>query len=116
MASAILFAGVLAVISAVLTGQNQAFEAQRRLAATMAADELMSEIATMDYGDIDALPAVQPSGEFIAIVTDSVTDQELIGLGVRVRGTSVNIRIVPSMAELGNTLAEIEFFIPEPPS
>ncbi len=116
MASAILFAGVLAVISAVMTGQNQAFEAQRRLAATLAADELMSEIVTIDYSQIIGLPTLQPVGEFWAIMTDTPEDQDLPALGVVVRGMSINIRIVPSLAEATKTLAEIEFFVPEPAS
>ncbi|MHC5048179.1 MAG: type IV pilus modification PilV family protein [Planctomycetota bacterium] len=41
IASAILFAGVLAVISAITSGQQKAFEAEQQVMATLAAEELM---------------------------------------------------------------------------
>ena len=115
MASAILFAGVLAVISAVMTGQKQAFEAQRRLAATLIAEEIMSEVALTDYADLSGIPAVQPAGEFMAVVMVTTTDQELTNLGVRVKGSQIDIEIIPSITEY-MVLARISHFIPEPQS
>lgn len=52
MASAMLFAGVLAVITAIMGGQQSAFEAQRRMEAALIVEELMGEISTTDYGNL----------------------------------------------------------------
>ncbi len=114
MASAMLFAGVLAVITAITGGQQRAFEAQRRMAAALLADELMGEISTSDYGNLASLPGFEPTGPFYAVTTRNVLDDDLPGLAVRVRGTEMHVRIVPSLAEIGVTLAEATLFIPEP--
>ncbi len=59
MASAMLFAGVLAVITAIMGGQKTAFEAQRRMEAALIAEELMGEISTRDYGNLASLPGLE---------------------------------------------------------
>ena len=70
IASAILFAGVLAVISAIMAGQRKAFEAERQVMATLAAEQLMGSIATSEYDSLSALwGGIKPAGEFQAMVT-----------------------------------------------
>ena len=117
MASAMLFAGVLAVITAIMGGQKRALEAQRRMEAALIVEELMGDIAVMDYADLGLLLApMQTAGPFLALTTQQPVDENLPGLGVRVRGTQVQVRIVPSIAKIGVILAEANLYIPEPQS
>ncbi len=115
MASAILFAGVLAVISAIMTGQEEAFDAQRRMQAALATDDLMGRIATMAYDDLIGLSPMQAAGPFLAMTSSAVVDEELPNLDIRVRGIHVHVEIVPSLPEASNVLAEADLFIPAPP-
>ncbi|TDJ38502.1 MAG: hypothetical protein E2O54_12875 [Gammaproteobacteria bacterium] len=114
MASAMLFAGVLAVITAIMGGQKRAFEAQRRMEAALIAEERMGQVAVMAYGDLYTVNPMEPVGPFYALTTNQLVDEDLPGLGVRVRGTQVHVTIVPSLSEIGVTLAEAKLFIPEP--
>ncbi len=114
IASAILFASVLAVISAIMTGQGETIEAQRRMQAALAADDLMGQIATMDSDDLDGIGPTQPAGSFLAIISSNTLDEDLPGLGIRVHGTHVHVEIVPSIAQLGVVLAQADLFIPDP--
>ena len=100
MASAILFAGVLAVITAIMGGQNKALEAHRRIDAALAADDLMGLLAAMDTETLPLLPAILPAGpldEFEAKLTLTTVDYDLPGLGVIVRGTHLHLRIPPGL-------------------
>ena len=114
MASAILFAAVLAVISAIMTGQEEAIEAQRRMQAALVADDLMGVLATMTANEAMAFAEMTPAGPFLARTITSVENKDVPGMGVRVRGTRVLVDIVPSLAELSNILAEADLFIPDP--
>ena len=114
MASAILFASVLAVISAIMAGQQEAIDAQRRMQAALAADDLMGKIATTAYNDLIGIAPMQPAGSFLALTNSNVVNEDPPGLGIRVHGTHVHVEIVPSMAELGVILAEADLFIPDP--
>ena len=114
MASAMLFAGVLAVITAIMGGQKRAFEAQRRMEAALIAEELMGEIAAADYSDLISLPVMSAVGPFLALTTKQIVDEDLPGLSVRVHGTLMHVKIVPSVTEFGVILAEAELFVPEP--
>jgi len=114
MASAMLFAGVLAVITAIMGGQKRAFEAQRRMEASLIVEELMGEISTMGYGSLASANGLAPTGPFYALTTHQIVDEDLPGLSVRVHGTLMHVKIVPSLAEIGVTLAEAKLFIPEP--
>lgn len=114
LASAILFAGVLAVVSAIMTGQSQALDAQLRMEAAMTAEDLMAEIASMDYWDLDLLPPIQPAGKFLVLITRNTGHQEdLSDLGILVEGTLVHVQILPGTGE-STILAQLELFIPEP--
>ncbi len=111
MASAMLFAGVLAVITAIMGGQQRAFEAQRRITAALVAEELMGEIATLDQVALSMYPTSQMVGPYTAQTIKLQTGEDLPG-GVRVRGTRVHVMIT----QPGVLLAEAELFIPEPQS
>ncbi len=113
MASAILFAGVLAVMTAIMGGQKKAFEAHRQMDAALAAEELMGQLAAMDYSMLSFLGGTMSAGPFEADVTPAPEDHDLPGLGVRVRGTRLHIRIPPTFTG-DPILAELDLFIPEP--
>ena len=112
MASAMLFAGVLAVITAIMGGQKRALEAQRRMEAALIAEERMGQAASMPYADLFLINPLEPVGPFFALTTKLVVDEDLPGLGVRVRGTRVRVFVTHS----ATLLAEAELFIPEPQS
>ena len=114
MASAILFAGVLTVITAIMGGQKKALEAHRQMDAALAAEELMGQLAAMDSATLFGLPDLLPAGPFEAELTVVTEDHVLPGLGVRIRGTHLHIR-VPPLGTTNPLLAELDFFIPEPP-
>jgi hypothetical protein len=113
IASAILFAGVLAVISAIMAGQRKSFEAERQIAATLAAEELMGQYVQMDYADLDGLPSLQAIGEMFALTTVTPFEEDLPGLNVRVHGRSVRIEVRQNASDL-RPLAELTHVIPEP--
>ncbi|MEE9129775.1 MAG: hypothetical protein V3T84_07125 [Phycisphaerales bacterium] len=127
MAAGILFAVVVGVTSAVTAGQLHAFEARQRIAASLAAEELIGRIITDDYGD---LPTWNGFNEPVGTLTDGadnpmprtfdaigrevevVSRMETINdLGIAVRGRQVVVR---AFNENGRTLAEITYFIAEP--
>ncbi len=127
MAAGILFAVVVGVTSAVTAGQLHALEARQRIAASLAAEELIGRIITDDYSD---LPTWNGFNEPVGTLTDSadnpmsrtfaaigrevevVSRMETINdLGVAVRGRQVLVRTFNGD---GRTLAEITYFIAEP--
>ncbi|MEM1424830.1 MAG: hypothetical protein AAGH64_12620, partial [Planctomycetota bacterium] len=55
MASAVLGLIMVAVATSIGTAQQMAFESQKRLLASIAADDLLSEISTLAYDDLPAL-------------------------------------------------------------
>jgi hypothetical protein len=113
IASAILFAGVLAVISAIMAGQRKAFEAEQQVIATLAAEELMGEFVHHDYADLSSLPPYLPAGDMIALVIAAESEQDLPGLDVRVVGITVTIQIARNLADL-RPLVELSHFVPAP--
>ncbi len=113
MASAILFAGVLAVITAIMGGQKKALEAHRQIDAALATEELMGQLATLHAADLLTLPPSIAAGPFQAQIDTQTMDHDLPGLGIRVRGTHVHIRIPPTFTG-DPLLAELDLFIPEP--
>ncbi len=129
MSAGILFAVVVGVTTAVTAGQLHAFEARQRIAASLAAEELIGRIITEDYPDLPTWDGFnEPAGTMtdgagnpmprmfaavgreVEIITklESITD-----LGVVVRGRHILVRAFnPS----GRPLAEITHFSPEPAS
>lgn len=127
MATGILFAVVAGVCAAVTAGQQHAFEAQQRIAAALAADELMGRLSTLAY---DALPdwhgheetvgamldhhGAALSGPFAAVgrsVSVRTTTIALPDVAVTVRGREVRVR---AFDRTGRTLTELTRFIAEP--
>jgi hypothetical protein len=116
IASAILFAGVLAVISAITSGQQKAFEAEQQVMATLAAEELMGAIIVDNYLDLEGnWSGLKPAGDFVALITFNDIDEDLFDLGVVVRGKTVNVEIYPSMTDM-RLILELAHFIPKPQS
>lgn len=128
MASSILFAVVVAVTSAITAGQQHAYEAHQRIAASLAAEELMGRVIIDNY---DNLPTWNGMTEAAGAMTDVngstlpekfnsigrnvwvMTSLEDTGVaGVHVQGRTVRVRSVDAD---GRVLAELVQFIPEPP-
>ncbi len=118
MAAAILSSSVLAVTWAVTAGQQHAAEAQKRIAAAMAAEELMGRIAPTEYDflaiDWQFHSETVPThvGDISFWVTMPEPLENLSGLDVRVLGKDVTILAF----DTGGTILEMRQFIPEPPS
>ena len=101
MASAILFASVLAVISAITSGQKKAFE---------------GAIVIHDYDLLESTwLGLKPAGDFWAAVTFEDIEEDLSDLGVVVSGKEVKIEIIPSITEW-RVILELSHFIPAPQS
>jgi type II secretory pathway pseudopilin PulG len=116
IASAILFAGVLAVISAIMAGQRKAFEAEQQVMATLAAEELMGAIIADEYVNLAAnWGGLKAAGEFLAIVTIQSAEEDLSSLGVLVDGKNVEVKVFPGMTDT-RIIVELNHFIPGPPS
>ncbi len=117
---------VIAVISAVMTAQKLSFEGQKLILASMAADDLMLELVTLPYselqgkdgltqapGSITALdggvypPTYWAIGRVVSVKNKTITDP---ALGVMVQGLEV---IVVAQDEF-RPLATLETFVPEP--
>jgi type II secretory pathway pseudopilin PulG len=127
MAAGILLTVVVAVTTAVTAGQQQAYEAQQRIAAGLAAEELMSRLMAKPYNDLatwhghtqavgtmtnmagQPMPATFDGiGRNVSVTTSL---QTIAGLDVRVRGRTV---IVRSFDLTGRVLSELSRFVPEP--
>ena len=116
IASAILFAGVLAVISAIMAGQRKAFEAEQQVMATLAAEELMGAIIADEYVNLAAnWGGLKAAGEFQAIVSILPAEEDLSSLGVLVDGKNVEVKVFPGMTDT-RIIVELNHFIPGPPS
>ena len=126
MASVILGASVMAVISAMSTAQNLALEGQRRVLGAMAANDLMIELATLAYSELRSKQAMNEApgelttldgskypgsywsvGRTATFVEDTVTDAKS---GAVIKGVKVTITAVDEASEL----CSVEAFFPEP--
>lgn len=128
VASTLLGVVVLAVISAVTTSQQMAFEGEKQLLAAMAADDLMAELVVLPYEDLRARNGlVQPVGSMEtlagapypsphwALGREATVTEVMItepDLGVQVRG----LRVVVAARDGFRVLATVESFVPEPAS
>ena len=127
MASGILLVIVVAVTSAITAGPQHAIEAQQRIAASIAAEELMGRLITLPYADLSAWNGYT---EAVGGMTDmrsdplpvsfdmvgrdvnvSTTIKTLGGLGVIVQGRTVTVRAFNTE---GRVLVSLTRFIPEP--
>lgn len=128
VATALIGVIVIAVISSVSTAQTLAFEGQKMILASMAADDLMLELVTLPYNDLKlknnlsqapgAMTSldgqVYPStfwaiGRSVQVVQEDITEPSL---GVMVRGLRVTVRASDEF----RILATLETFVPEPAS
>jgi len=126
MASAVLASIVLAVASGLGASQGVAFEGQKRMLASIAANDLMSELATIPYAELAtwngmdqpvgsmstvdgaAYPATFWSlGRRVEVVPTTMNDSEL---GAPVSGAMVRVSV---MDEFG-VVAEVSLFVAEP--
>lgn len=129
MAAGILLVIVVAVTSAITAGQQNAFEAHQRIAATLAAEELMGRLGTEPW---DNLSGWNGYTEPVGTMTDiggqpmplsfnmvgrqaevTTTLKTLSGLGVNIRGRTVVVRAFDAD---GRILASVTRFVPEPAS
>jgi Tfp pilus assembly protein PilV len=127
MASGILLVIVVAVTSAITAGQQHAFEAHQRIAASIAAEELMGRLITFPYADLSAWNGYT---EAVGAMTDMNSDPlpvsfDMVGrdvtvattiktlgdLSVIVQGRTVTVRAFNGE---GRVLASLTRFIPEP--
>lgn len=128
MGVSVLAVVVLAVSAALTASQTIAFEGQKRILAAIAADDLMSELLTLEYDDLRARDGdADPIGEIttldneqypdsfwalgrsVAVQTVSLYDQTL---DVSVDGVIVTVSVIDD----GAILAQAEVFVPEPQS
>lgn len=126
VASVALAVIVLAVGSAVSAGRQQSREAEQTILATIAADDLMSELSTEPYATLSnhngltQAPGAMTTltglsypnsyaeiGRSVLVETTTVTDQ---GMGVIIVGK----RVVVTSHDATRVLASLETFVPEP--
>jgi hypothetical protein len=127
VAVTILLTTVVAVTSAVTAGQQQAFEARQRIAAGLAAQELMSRLIAEPYANLPTWDGhTEPVGKMTDLAGDPMPEtlsavgrsvevstvlKTLTPLDVRVRGREIT---VTSFDESGRVLSELVEFAPEP--
>lgn len=118
---------VVAVTSAVMAGQQHALEARQRIAANLAAEELLSRLLTVDYNNLPAWNGYtenvgtmtnvlgQPLPESFAtigrVVEITTSLQSFDDLGVRVLGRTIRVRAFNAEPRF---LADVSRFVPEP--
>ena len=126
MASAVLASVVLAVAAGMGASQGVAFDGQKRMLASIAANDLMSELATVPYADlltwngtnqpVGAMStvdgAVYPEsfwslGREVEVVPTTMSDGDL---GAPVIGAMVTVRVVDESA----VMSEVCLFVAEP--
>lgn len=127
MASGILLGVVVSVTAAITAGQQHSYEAQQRIAGTLAAEELIGRIVSVEYttlpswdGHIENVGSMvdmngQPMPDIFGAVGREVqvttTVRELKDLGVKIEGRDVQVRAFDST---DRTLAELTTFVPKP--
>lgn len=117
---------VLAVISAVTTSQQMAFEGEKQILAAMAADDLMSELIVLPYEDLKLKNNLdQPVGSVETLEGESysevvwplgrhveVIEQTLYYADLEVWVTG--LRVVVEVRDEFRVVATVETFVPEP--
>ncbi len=126
MASAVLGLIMLAVATAIGAAQKMAFESQKRLLASIAADDLMSEISTLAYDDLGALNGTTNEiggmktldleaypetfwalGRRIDVLPETLMDE---ASGVSVEGSMITVSCFDEFTDL----AIFALFVPDP--
>lgn len=127
LASAILLGIVSAVTSAIVAGQQNALAAQQQISATLAADALMARLMGVEYSSLitwhlfreEAGSMLDESGAPMPAAFDAIgrevriedSIREIDPPGVTLRGRMVS---VTAFNAAGQTLIELERFVPEP--
>lgn len=126
MAAVVLGIVVLAVGLAASSAQKAAFEGQKMVLASMAADDLMSELQAVNYTALPTYDGLnQPVGAIATLAGDtypstywpigrrvSITDTQYQepGLGAKVNGRSIVITIFDDSRDV----TSLDAFVPEP--
>jgi len=126
IASAVLAIVVLAVGAAVTAAQRTTMHGRNAVLAAMAADDLLSEIAGLEYVGLDSYNGfVQPLGD-LATLTGRDYPREYTGLGRSVVVETITVsepdtgvvvlgkRVAVACFDQFRVLAEFETFVPEP--
>ena len=129
MAAGILVTIVVATSGALTAGQQNAFEAHQRIAAALAAEDLIARITIESYDGIPTWHGFnEPVGGMLEVDGDPFPQSfDMIGrevmvttslrllpdVGVQLRGRTIRVR---AFNDTGRTLAELHRFVPEPPS
>lgn len=126
VASVILGASVLAVVSAMSTAQKLAMEGQKRVLGAMAANDLLIEVATLDYSVLRAhAPINSAAGQMESLDgTDYPASFWAVGRTMTVQETTVTdsksgavvrgVKVIVSAIDEDKTLCAIEAFFAEP--
>lgn len=123
MAAAILFAGMLAVMAAIMAGQQNVFEAELQLQASLLAEERMQDIVQLSYNSMGP-PAVEADQEFDwnggtvhQMINIEVKSKAVPNLGVEIEGKEIAITIFFALDPISpnwRTVAELKAFVPKP--
>jgi hypothetical protein len=126
LAASLLFVIVVAVLSAITAGQQHAYESHLRIAGTIAAEDLMGRLASLDYA---ALPGWNGTEQNVGSMTDAdgaampamfnmigrrvsvSTVTETLPNGIKLRGRLV---AVAAFDRDNRTVATVQQFVPEP--
>ena len=127
MACGILLVIVVAVTSAVSAGQQHAYYAHQRIAATLAAEEWMGRLEAMNYRDLASMHEVEAVGTMLDVGGESFPES-FQGVGreawvtptylefenpkVQFNGMTIRVR---AFDKADRTLADISCFVPQPP-
>lgn len=126
MASSLLFVIVVAVLSAITSGQQHAYESHVRIAGTLAAEDLMGRLATESYNNlaswnghteaVGAMTDIKANAmpEMFDMIGRNVTvttSLETLPNGVKVRGSVITVNAYDNT---GRAVCTLKQFVPEP--
>jgi len=125
-ASTVLSIVVLAVISALSASQMHSFEGQKMILAAIAADDLLSELMTLEYedlrardgqneaiGELETVDGIEYPETFWPVGRQTIVQEEtqvIESLSIEVTG----LRVTVTVHDDARTLAQIETFVAEP--
>lgn len=126
IASAVLSLIVLAVGAAVTAGQQASYEARNAVLAAMAGDDLLSDLASQPYGDLEDYHLFeQPIGSITTLagrpypasygaLGRSVVIEEVVLEEPETRARIRGRRIVVNVFDARRIVSTVETFVPEP--
>jgi hypothetical protein len=120
MATAILFAGVLAVFTAITTAQQTVVDAELQLEASVRAEEKLQGLVQADYNAVDfSYEEFEVRGRtFRQLVNVIITIHDLPDVNVALNGKEIVVSIdmlIDLPTDQWRNLAEVRAFIPAPP-